>query len=901
MAQHPETLGVWPVSQSNGAIGGLLGIRVVPPTIPGGFLRRRRLEDRLDAGVSGPLTVLSAGAGSGKTLVAASWARRRRTVDAGRGTSPVAWLALEPDDNEPSLFFSGVVAALRASGAVPDGSPLGGLALEQGLTTDGLRALRQGLAELTPGTVLVLDDFHVIDHPDILESVAVLLRHEAPLRLVLITRSDPVLPLHRLRVSGGLHEIRAGDLAFDHHEADEFFRLDGRSLPTSDVNRLVERTEGWATGLRLAAMFLARDNASAAEFAGDDRAVTEYLLAEVFASQPPQMREFLLRTSVSDRICGGLADVLTGGDHGEQHLEQLERSNAFITSIGPHRRWYRYHPLLRETLLHQLLLEDPALSGDLHGRAAVWFAGNGAPIPALRHAAAAKNWDLLGELFVTTAGPRILSADRSAINDALGQIPDEELHRSAALQTCAAAKLEFASRYAEIPPVVARAQRMLAADTTSYRPLTAALIGLWVTAIARPSGDMPLQLDTCADVLRQLSETDEPFPAADQYRAVALANQGIGLIWTGQAEAARPVLLTALESTAAADMEYTKLGCLGQLALADVILGNLDDAQMWAVQSLQLADQRGWTGLTNAAPGCLAMALVHLLRGHPTEAEPLLRQGAVASSEPLPSVAIMIAQTLVDVSLNRPQSALRSVREARGTVRRLKNPPEFVLGWLRTTEAEAQLAAGDAAAVVAAAEVDRAAGRWAPREAVRQARAAMMLGNLAAADDALTVAVADADGSLAGVEVHLATALVADRLREDDRARRAFEQAVRSATTERISLPFLTFDRRRTARLLARVEPRDPAEKQFLMELESLTSPSGGPEAEPEPLAEPLTDRELGVLRLLPGMLSNSEIADELFISVNTVKVHLKTLYRKLDAANRRSAVRRGLALRLIN
>jgi LuxR family transcriptional regulator, maltose regulon positive regulatory protein len=888
------------MTRSSAAVGGLLGIRVVPPTIPGGFLRRRRLEDRLDAGVAGPLTVLSAGAGSGKTLVAASWARRRRAVDAGHGGSPVAWLALEGDDNEPTLFFSGVVTALRVSGAVAEGSPLGGLALEHGLTSDGLRTLRQGLTNLAPGTVLVLDDFHVIDHPDILDSLAVLLRHEAPLRLVLITRSDPVLPLHRLRVSGGLHEIRAGDLAFDHPEADEFFRLTGRALPASDVSRLVERTEGWATGLRLAAMFLARDGAPADEFAGDDRAVTEYLLAEVFASQPPRMRDFLLRTSVSDRICGELADLLTGGDHGEQHLEQLERSNAFITSIGPHRRWFRYHPLLRETLLHQLLLEEPVMFRELHGRAARWFAGNGAPIPALRHAAAARNWNLLGELFVTTAGPRILSADRSANKDPRGQNPDEELHRSAAQLTCAAAKLEYVSRYAEIPPVVVRAQRMLAADTTSYRPLTAALIGLWVTAIARPSGDMPLQLATCADALRQLSETEQPFPATDQYRAVALANQGIGLIWTGQATAAQPVLHTALESTDAADMEYTKLGCLGQLALADVILGNLDDARTWAVQSLQLADQRGWTGLTNAAPGYLAMALVHLLRGHPAEAEPLLRQGAVASREPLPGIAIMIAQSLVDVSLDRPQSALRSVREARGAVERLKNPPEFVLGWLRTTEAEALLAAGDAAAIVAAPQRAPAGGPWALRGTVRRARAAMMLGDLAAADSALKVALADADESLAGVEVQLATALVADRLREDDRARRAIEQAVRLAAPDRISLPFLTFDRPRTARLLPRVEPQDPAEKQFLMELDSLTSPTGAPESEPEPLAEPLTDRELGVLRLLPGMLSNSEIADELFISVNTVKVHLKTLYRKLDAANRRSAVRRGLALRLI-
>ena len=219
---------------------------------------------------------------------------------------------------------------------------------------------------------------------------------------------------------------------------------------------------------------------------------------------------------------------------------------------------------------------------------------------------------------------------------------------------------------------------MLAADSTSYRPLTAALIGLWVTAIARPSGDMQLQLDTCADVLRQLSVTDEPFPAADQSAPLRWRTRASVLIWTGQAEAAQPVLHAVPGIHRRGRHGYTKLGCLGQLALADVILGNLDDAQTWAAQSLRARRATGSTGLTKAAPGYLAMALVHLLRGHPTEAEPLLRRA--------PSHPVNAAQhrhhdraTLVDVSLNRPQSALRSVREARGTVGRLKNPPEFVL------------------------------------------------------------------------------------------------------------------------------------------------------------------------------------------------------------------------------
>jgi len=884
---------------------GLLATKVVPPAIPGGFVRRRRLEKLLDAGATGPVTIVSAGAGSGKTLVVAAWARASAAAaDAPR----VAWLAVDRDDNEPTLFWSGVTAALRASGAVPADSPLTELALEQGLTAQGMRTLRLGLNDLSSGSVLVLDDFHLIANPEILESVAVLLRHESPLRLMLLCRSDPVLPLHRLRISGGLHEIRAAELAFDDGEADEFLRLNGHALPAADIAGLVERTEGWAAGLRLAAMFLSRDPTPGRvrEFAGDDRAVTEYLLGEVIGSQPADIRDFLLRTCISDRICGPLADVLVENGRGQRRLEELERANTFITAVGEHRRWYRYHPLLRETLLHELRTEDPALHRELHRRAARWFADNAEPVQALRHATDAQDWVLVGELFVTVAGARILSADRQAMNEALARIPDAELLRTAALSTCAAAKLEYAGRFAEIPAVVARAQRMLADDSSSYRAATAAVIGLWVTAISRPSGDMQLQLRTCAAVLSQLDEVTEPFPAVDQYRAVALANQGVGLLWTGQVEAARAVLCSALDAAAAADMEYTKLGCLGELGLAAVVVGRLHEAEMWAAQGLELAGQRGWTGLTNATGSYLAASMVLLLRGRPADAEPLLRRAAAASREPLLSIATMIGQALVDVALDRPHSALRSARAARNTTARLTDPPPFVLRWVNVAEAEADLAAADPAAVTArpispATSAD--AGDGHELEKMRAARALAELGDLPAADRVLREVAAESENPLTEVEIYLTRALIADRLRQDDRALQAMGLAIRRATPERISLPFLVFDRARSARLLSRVIAGDPPERAFILELGRLTAETGGAEneAEPEPLAEPLTDREVGVLRLLPSMLSNTEIADELFISVNTVKVHLKSLYRKLDVPNRRGAVRRGHALRLIS
>lgn len=312
--------------------------------------------------------------------------------------------------------------------------------------------------------------------------------------------------------------------------------------------------------------------------------------------------------------------------------------------------------------------------------------------------------------------------------------------------------------------------------------------------------------------------------------------------------------------------------------------------------------------MTNATGSYLTAAMVLLVRGRPADAEPLLRRAATASKEPLPSIAVLIGQAMVDVALARPQSAFRSARAARDTVARLADPPQFVLRWVGVAEAEADLAAADPRAVTARLD-SRAtaehAGEWNERETVLLSRALMELGDLATADRVLRQAFADSENPLTGAEIALMAALIADRLRQDDRALQGMVRAVRRATPERVCLPFLTFDRARSTRLLSRVIAHDPPEQTFLLELTRLTSMGEPPHTEPEPLTQPLTqpltDREMGVLRLLPSMLSNTEIADELFISVNTVKVHLKSLYRKLDVPNRRGAVRRGHSLRLIS
>lgn len=878
---------------------GLLTSRLARPRLPPTYVSRPHVDRLLTAGTAMPLTVVSAGAGWGKTLATTAWA------DSGQTPGPVAWVSLDDADNELRQFWAYLVAGIRATSAVPRGNPLADVAPGIGVAEENLRRVTVGLAELPRPIVVVLDDFHVIHHDEVLASLAGLLRHPLPqLRLVILTRMDPALPMHRLRVAGDLAEIRARDLAFSVEDAASLLATDGVIVDAEHVRLLVGRTEGWAAGLRLAALFLRRPDLerSPEDFAGDDRAVTDYLAEEVLASQPPELRQFLVRTSIAERLTAGLADVLTGGFRGQQHLEALERSNSFVVGLGSDRLWYRYHPLLREMLRHQLAVDEPEEVPRLHRRAAHWFAMNGYPVLALGHAADAEDWPLLGRLFVSYAAPLLLSTDRAALDAVLARIPAPLLATSSELCLCAAARMLYANRFRDIQPHLELAEARLDETSDDVRTAAAILAQLLWMAVARGRGDITGLLAAASNALDRLSWHGAALPAADQMRAVAQGNLGTALLWSGRLSEAEVHLREGLPVAEDARLEVARINMLAHLGFAAAMAGRLREGFDHASTAVELANARGWVPLPQATTAHLALAMIHLQWNNPDEAGSWLIKGrATAAGEVAPVCALGLVQSRLDASLGRVDAARDRLRLLRRDLAGW-SPPPFLTRWMATAEAEIDLAAGDADAALTRVMLSTSQQPANPAERVCLARALLARGDIHRADDVLApareTAVEAADQPGGAVETWLMTALVADRLREDNRAAQALLASLAVARAEGIRRPFVTWDREHLPRLLSRVQRVEPGFADFAAELmadigQQRHSPAGD-------LPDPLTDRELSVLRHLPTMMTNAEIAGELFVSVNTIKAHLKRIFRKLGVANRRQAVHRAQQLGLL-
>src|ERR1700722_128852 len=330
--------------------GPLLETKLHVPRWRRSLVARPRLSERLSRGAESALTLVSAPAGFGKTTLLAEWL----AVAAADGRS-VAWLSLDQRDNDPALFWTYLVAALNT------GAPAGGAGalarLQPPLPPNeaGLVALLNDLDAISDDVVLVLDDYHVIDARDVQDAMAFLLEHLPPqIHLVIASRTDPPLPLARLRGRGELAEIRAADLRFTPSEAAAYLNeVMGLVLTAPDVTALEERTEGWIAALQLAALSMqGREDASAfiAGFAGDDRYIVDYLVEEVLARQRTDVRDFLLTTSVLERLTGPLCDAVTGRAGGTAALVALERANLFLVSLDDRRQWYRYHHLFADVL-----------------------------------------------------------------------------------------------------------------------------------------------------------------------------------------------------------------------------------------------------------------------------------------------------------------------------------------------------------------------------------------------------------------------------------------------------------------------------------------------------------------------------------------------------------------------
>ena len=383
-----------PRAQVAGAEDPVLIAKITRPGVPSWAIRRPQLDKLIAAGARGPLTTVTGPPGSGKTMAIASWAAARSDP------LTLVWVSLDDYDNRPKVFWSYVVAALRQAGiTVPPDSPAAGSGLADHRF---LLRLASTLAAQDPPVVVVLDDLHLVTEQETLAGLAYVLRNATPgLRLVLSSRMDPFLPLHRYRLTGELTEIRADDLALSVPETALLMDRQGITLSAAGLERIVGRTEGWAAGVRLAAISLEGHpdpDQFAKEFGSEDSAVTSYLVDEVVDAQPASTRDFLLRTSILDRVSADIARELTDDECAADLLPVLAQANAFIRPVG--HGWYRYHSLFAAVLRLKLRRECPGQVPELNRRAAQWYQHNGSLSEAVRYAGESGDWPFAARIAI---------------------------------------------------------------------------------------------------------------------------------------------------------------------------------------------------------------------------------------------------------------------------------------------------------------------------------------------------------------------------------------------------------------------------------------------------------------------------------------------------------------------
>jgi LuxR family maltose regulon positive regulatory protein len=841
-------------------------------------IQRERLTACLEQAIGRPVTLVAAPAGAGKTTLIADWARRHP------GAARVAWLTLSPEESTIHGFWNALSAALgkRAMrGPQPD-SP------EE--VAERVRAI---LAPARRPLALVLDDFQEADSEELSATLHALVAEPSLLRVVIATRVDPGLALQRLRVADQLSEIRGHDLAFTMAEAAQLFERERLPLASEQVESLVDRTEGWAAGLRLAALMLAdeADPATAvSEFAGDDRAVVSYLIAEVLDRQPAPMRELLLRTAVVDRVCGTLADALTGGIMGQVRLEELVRRNAFVVPLDRHGRWFRYHALFAELLRSQLASRGGAAWREQHRRAAEWFAAQGLAREALDHGVKALDWGVLRTVLIEHWRQLRSEDSVESIDAALDVIPTDVLEQLPHVQLIAAVRCfdrdDAARGDALLFRAVAQGSRLGSRRRSLFlrdlalvrleraRSLGDVQAGMSQAAAASASLEGNLERDLCARALAHLElgrlrmAAGDDAAEADLHAASELARAGAATTMAALADGERALL-------------HALAGRVGRSAL---VLG-------------AIAERPHGAGRVPAAE--LARALVAVELGNTVAASESLARAAEQHVGPPCRLRALQA------SLIRARIAARS--DAETVQAALEALDTATAGW-RLPDRLATLAAAARVRLLAGLGQPDASEEITAVEVLPELDVALALSLLsdgeggAAHRRAIAVAdAADSDTPALHVVGALAVAAAASEAEGDNAgAARLAERALERAEPEGL--------RRALADAAPMIEPAfahllryGTAHRSLIGEVLDLVHSGATAHGEaPVPPREELSARELAVLRYLPTMLTSQEIAGELFVSLNTVKSHLKNVYRKLDADGRRDAVRRARELGLV-
>ncbi|MGW1342726.1 LuxR C-terminal-related transcriptional regulator [Kribbella sp. NPDC002412] len=847
---------------------------------------RPRLGDRLPRG--GRLVLVSAPAGFGKTTLLTQWL--------GRSEAAVAWVALDAGDREATTFWTYVATALDR---VVPGVGAGALPLlEAGRTPieTVLTVLLNELSVLPDEVTLVLDDYHLVDGPGVQAGMVFFLDHLPPqVRLIISTRADPGLPLPRLRARGELVELRAADLRFTLAETETYLNeLTGLQLTTEDLMSLEERTEGWVAALQLAALSLRGRSDPAgfiAGFAGDDRFVVDYLVEEVLDRQPDPVRRFLLATSILDRLTGPLCDAVTGDQDGKAMLERLDRANLFLVRLDDQRRWYRYHHLFGEVLRSHLPDERVDVA-ELHRRASSWYDEAGEPIPAVRHALAAGDIGRAADL-VERAVPELRrNRQEHTLRRWIDELPDDVVDRRPVLAIEFVGALMASNEFDDVERRLDDVERLLSGpeqvvvvDDRELARLPGG-IELYRAGLALIGGDPGGTLEHAELAVARAPEDD------DLTRASAEALAGLAAWTTGDLEAAHRSYTDASNGLHRLGYVSDVLGCSITLADLETTQGRLRQAQRTYERALELATGQGLRGTRDMYVGLSQIALER--NDLTTAAEHLRRSDELGEQFGLPQ------------NPYRWRVAMAQLREAEGDL-------DAALGLLAEAE---RVYVGDFAPNVQPIPALRArmqaahgdvgsALEWARQYGVS---AQDELSYLREYEHVTLARILIADGS------RDATGLLERLLSAADAGGRQgtvievlvlLALATGQATTLERALTlaepegYVRVFSREVQPLLKSLDRQRPGWRYLRELLATPQAPAGKPAQ--DDLIEPLTERELDVLRLLASELDGPAIARRLVVSLNTVRTHTKNIYAKLGVNNRRAAVRRAHQLNLLS
>jgi len=858
---------------------------------------RPALFERL--GASARVTVVSGPAGSGKTVLLRSWIR-----EAGL-TEHAAWVPAAREERDSQRLWLFVLGALRATG--PGSGLVQGVSAAPGL--DGwalVERLLHDLAALEERLWLVIDDVHELGSSDALRQLELLVMRAPPqLRFVLATRRDVRLGLHHLRLEGGLSEIRAADLRFSLAEAGELLAAAGVELPPPALLMLHERTEGWAAGLRLAALSLAGhpDPARfATEFSGSERTVAEYLVAEVLDRQSEPVRRLLLRTSILKSVNGELADLLTGQSGSEGVLQDLEAANAFVVALDVGRSWFRYHHLFADLL--QLELRRTASNEviGLHRQAADWFAGHQQPVQAIQQAQAAADWDAAARLLADYWPEFHLDGKAAIVHDLLVRFPpsvrdaDAQLAALAVVDELAHGSLEAAERYLDL------SQGALASLSDGRHAQAQLLLEIARLMLARHRGDLSAMTEAL-ERLEELAEAPNATQPAlgEDLRALAL----VGLdreYWTGQFAEAEQRTELGRRLAHRIGRPFLEFSSLAYQSSSE-FFQSFERAAEHATRAVELAEQHGWSDEHAAGVACNILGAVLTWQGRLDEAEPWIQRAErtlTAEAHPEQVVGVWINRAALELGRGRDAQALAAFRAAEQLFGLLAANPLTMA--LQAFQLFTQVRIGETEGAERALEEFEA--DHGDRGETRTTTAVLRLSQ----DDPSAASVVLApvlDGSApliwpsAVIQGFLLEAIARDSLGDSIAAEAALERALDLAESNGALLWFLLHP---VPGLLESYARHRSAHASLIADIQSLlagTRPAP-PGVEFRLPLEPLSDSELRVLRYLPTNLTSPEIARELYVSPNTVKTHVRNLYAKLGVHRRAEAVESARALGLL-